>query len=445
MTGLGVWVMCGLVLAVVLTGRFVKSRAPLWYWYVFGYPLVWVRMMATWKRLCLECDLTTRRTSGNALVGSLMVRGQDVVPITPRLWVGRPTRLGLEAQVRLLPGQKPEQYELVADAMEHAWRVFGVRVTSPRRGFVRIVVRIVDPLGGPGSGRGLPDPLGPDGLPLVSRIPLNPRVGKSEDGEPWVMDLRRLPHWLIVGRTRSGKSTLLHALASALMPWPVAVVAIDLKGGLELSVYSERLTGFANTLKRAESLLTGLLGVVVDRMAVCLAAGVTSIDDVPGVYPHIVVMVDEIAELYLTGGSREEKALSESATSTLVRLGQLGAALGLHLVIGAQRFGTALGPKVTTLRAQLPGRVCLAVSDAESAEMVFGDVYPEAVRAAQMITSLHKGYAVTTTDDGGWMRVRSDLVTRVDAGALAHQHMDMAMALPGVDSTAWALDGGDEE
>jgi predicted AAA+ superfamily ATPase len=44
-----------------------------------------------------------------------------------------------------------------------------------------------------------------------------------------------MPHWLIVGATRSGKSTLIHAIVVRLADQGVALVGIDLKGGLELA------------------------------------------------------------------------------------------------------------------------------------------------------------------------------------------------------------------
>ena len=56
------------------------------------------------------------------------------------------------------------------------------------------------------------------------------------------MDLRLVPHWLITGATRSGKSTLLARLITQLAPQPVALVGIDCKGGMELGLFDRRLT-----------------------------------------------------------------------------------------------------------------------------------------------------------------------------------------------------------
>ncbi|WP_229841211.1 FtsK/SpoIIIE domain-containing protein [Streptomyces brasiliensis] len=52
-------------------------------------------------------------------------------------------------------------------------------------------------------------------------------VGAVETRAAWVVDLRRVSHWLIVEATRSGKSTLINALVAGLAPQSVALVGID--------------------------------------------------------------------------------------------------------------------------------------------------------------------------------------------------------------------------
>jgi S-DNA-T family DNA segregation ATPase FtsK/SpoIIIE len=128
---------------------------------------------------------------------------------------------------------------------------------------------------------------------------------------------------------------------------------------------------------------------------------------------------------------------------TLLRLAQLGAALDVFLIVGAQRFGAELGQMVTALRAQLTGRVCMHVSDKETAVMVLGDLWPEAVEVAQLIGVGDRGIAVAADGDGGWVRVRAVLTSVEEAAAVAMATAQLTPVLPGIDRP-WSRFGGEE-
>src|SRR6266568_641728 len=126
LTSPGFWFLVVVVVWLV-AGAVLKDRAPVWHWYLVGYPKTWARINWSWRPLAIERGLSNARTSGHALVGDLLVQGRDI---------------------RLLPGQTPELYADAAEAMMHAWRVHAVRVTSPQRGVVVIEALITDPLAG---------------------------------------------------------------------------------------------------------------------------------------------------------------------------------------------------------------------------------------------------------------------------------------------------------
>jgi S-DNA-T family DNA segregation ATPase FtsK/SpoIIIE len=244
------------------------------------------------------------------------------------------------------------------------------------------------------------------------------------------MDLREIPHWLIVGATRSGKSTLINALVAGLAPQPVALVGVDCKGGMELSLYAPRLSALATNRPQAVRLLAALVELTTDRMALCRAARVRNVwglsDDLRPV--PVVVIVDELAELFLVA-ARSEKDEAQAAGTALIRLAQLGAALGVFLVVAGQRVGSDLGPGVTALRAQLAGRVCHRVADPGTAEMALGDLNPDALKAAQAIRPDQAGTAILASGEG-WERARSHLVSEADAEAVAFQYADVTPDIP---------------
>ncbi|PSM44060.1 cell division protein FtsK [Streptomyces dioscori] len=426
-----------LVLAVLawvfVVGDLLRRHRPAWHWYLTGYPATTCRVLFTWRKVALLNDLSVSRRPPRGLLGDLVVKGDPLRPVAPRISFPRATRLGLTVMVRLHAGQTPATYLKAADAFVHAWKVHAVRVTSPERGLVLLTATATDPLLRPG-------------LATAPAALLSALVGVLESGGAWVMDLRLIPHWLIAGATRSGKSTLLARLITQLAPQPVALIGIDCKGGMELGLFTSRLSVLATCRREAVAILGALVVDMQDRMNACRSAGARSIWELPdSLRPvPVVVIVDEIAELYLSDGRRESKAEAEQCSVLLLRLAQLGAALGLHLVVAGQRVGSDLGPGVTALRAQLGGRICHRVNDPGTAEMTLGDLNKDAVAVAQSITATERGVAVCTGPDGGWSRARSHLTTTEEAIAAAQRHSALAPEMSAIRRALAALEGDDK-
>ncbi|MEU6556036.1 FtsK/SpoIIIE domain-containing protein [Streptomyces sp. NPDC046915] len=430
-------ILLALVLAVlawlVVVGDLVRRHRPAWHWYLVGYPATACRVVFTWRKVAMLNDLAVSHRPPRGLLGDLVVKGDPLRPVAPRGSFPRATRLGLTVTVRLHAGQTPAAFMKAADALVHAWKVHAVRVTSPERGLVLLTATATDPLERPGLAQAPAE--------LLSAL-----IGVLESGGAWVMNLRLVPHWLIAGATRSGKSTLLARLITQLATQRVALVGIDCKGGMELGLFAGRLSALATCRREAVAVLSALVVDMQDRMGACRSAGVRSIWELPEKLrpAPVVVIVDEIAELYLSDGTREGKAEAEQCSTLLLRLAQLGAALGIHLVVAGQRVGSDLGPGVTALRAQLGGRICHRVNDPGTAEMALGDLNKDAVAVAQSITAQERGVAVCTGPDGGWSRARSHLTSTDEAVAITRKHAGMAPDLPTLGAALAALEGDDK-
>ncbi|MEV4866319.1 FtsK/SpoIIIE domain-containing protein [Streptomyces ossamyceticus] len=417
---------------MLVVGDLVRRHRPVWHWYLVGYPATAWRVASTWRRVAILNDLAVSRLPARTLVGHLLVKGDPVRPVAPRRSFPRALPMGLSVLVRLHAGQTPAAYLKAADAFVHAWKVHAVRVISPERGLVLLTAMANDPLQRPGLAT----------APAPAE-PLCALIGALETGGAWVMNLRLVPHWLIVGATRSGKSTLLARLITQLSAQRVALVGIDCKGGMELGLFTARLSALATCRREAVAVLSALAVDMQDRMSTCRTAGVRSIWELPDKLRPVpvVVLVDEIAELYLSDGTRESKAEAEQCSTLLLRIAQLGAALGLHLVVAGQRVGSDLGPGVTALRAQLSGRICHRVNDPGTAEMALGDLNKDATAVTQSITAEERGVAVCTGPDGGWSRARSHLTTTEEAVSTARKHAALAPELPTLDCALAALEG----
>ncbi|MER5650701.1 FtsK/SpoIIIE domain-containing protein [Streptosporangium sp. NPDC002524] len=376
------------------------------FWLVAAYPLTALSVRATWRKVALGCGLTKKRArwaftlTPGALVstGTVKVRRRFrrvAVDTKPWMWLPMPTRHGWRATLRLLEGQIPDDYAQAAERLAHSWGVHAVRVSSPRPGRLVLNTTIRDPL------------VQVDRLPPSTEL-LKVTVGRLETGKPWVIDFRTVPHWINAGATQSGKSNLANALLVGLAPQPVALVGFDLKGGVEFTPYAARLSALATERSECTRLLADLIGMMIDRMGLCRMAGARNIWQLPAaVRPvPVVVLVDELAELYLMADKSEKDDIARTSTA-LLRIGQLGRAFGIYLFCSGQRIGSDLGPGVTALRAQCSGRICHRVNDPETATMTLGDLDPAALVSARAIPAETPGVAIVASQDGQWYRARS--------------------------------------
>ncbi|XRQ08898.1 FtsK/SpoIIIE domain-containing protein [Actinomadura welshii] len=416
------------VLAAAAAGLWAWRRwHPVSFWYGVAFPARAVLVYLTWQHVASGCKLTRNRRRFHLTLDAIPVVGPASrnaatvveqkrrvrrvdVERAPRLGLLRPTRLGWRMRLRLHDGQVPADYERAAEGIAHAWRVHSVRVVDVRPGFVTLWATMRDPL--------TEVTLSPAPAEL-----LRVRPGRLENGGTWVMDFRTVPHWLNAGATQSGKSNLANAIIKGLAPQPVALVGFDLKGGVEFTPYAPRLSALATTRKKSVDLLSDLVGEVENRMTLCRAHGARNVWTLP---EHlrpvpVVVLVDEVAELFLMADKSEKEQVSRTATA-LLRVAQLGRAFAVHLIVCGQRIGSDLGPGVTALRAQLSGRVCHRVNDPETANMTLGDLDPAALEAARAIPAETPGVCIVAGQDGSWHRARSVYVPEHEAEQAAREY-----------------------
>ncbi|MER6946533.1 FtsK/SpoIIIE domain-containing protein [Nonomuraea sp. NPDC000554] len=410
LVGIGLWAWCR---------RHHRS-----FWLLFGFPLAALSARASWRRVALGCGLTKKRQrwwftlapGAVASTGLVKVRRRFqrvAVDTKPFMWLPLPTRYGWRVTLWTLEGQIPGDYAEAAERLAHSWGVHAVRVSSPRPGRVVLMATIRDPL------------VKVDQLPAGPEL-LKVTVGRLETGQPWMIDFRTVPHWMNAGATQSGKSNLANALIVGLAPQPVALVGFDLKGGVEFTPYGPRLSALATSRAESVTLLDDLVALMVDRMGLCRQAGARNIWQLPAAMRPVpvVVLVDELAELYLMADKSEKEEIAKTSTA-LLRVAQLGRAFGIYLFCCGQRIGSDLGPGVTALRAQCSGRICHRVNDPETATMTLGDLDPAALASARTIAAETPGVAIVAGQDGQWYRARSFYVSEATAehAARAHAHL----------------------
>ncbi|ROP51698.1 FtsK/SpoIIIE domain-containing protein [Streptomyces sp. PanSC9] len=422
------WVLVPALLAVAALVA-VRRRLPVLFWWLVGYPVIALRVLATYRATMDACGLMVPASAVRRATARVV--GRQAAPVPPRRSLPLPTGSGLVMRLRMAAGQAPEDFTASADRLRHAWGAHAVHVRPTKPG--RLELRLVgwDVLADVRPARR-----------WLRTEPLSLPLALREDGHWHVRDFRTVPHELILGATQSGKSVYLRNLLCGLARQPVALVGIDCKWGVELAPFAPRLSALADTPDRAKDLLDVLVEEMEARFRLIGMTGGTGPDavltsEVWGLPDKarpvsVVVVVDEVAELFLAASKDDEKRRDAMVTK-LIRLAQLGRAAGIYLEVCGQRFGAELGKGATMLRAQLTGRVCHRVNDETSANMALGDIAPEAALAATSIPAERPGVAVVGDSSGGWSRVRSPHLTLDDAAAICRDTSGLVPELPRLD------------
>ncbi|MDO5559064.1 MAG: FtsK/SpoIIIE domain-containing protein [Oscillospiraceae bacterium] len=189
------------------------------------------------------------------------------------------------------------------------------------------------------------------------------------------------PHGLVAGMTGSGKSEVLQniilSLAMNYHPDEVSMILIDYKGGgmsqlfenlphvrgvltnLDTarglsSVIYRACTAIKNEIRRRQELLKKYKLSHVDKYMKMYLKGLVSMP-----LPHIVIIVDEFAEL---------KKENPEFISELISISRIGRSLGIHLILATQKPAGVIDEQIWSNSSF---RICLKVQDkADSLEML---------------------------------------------------------------------------
>jgi S-DNA-T family DNA segregation ATPase FtsK/SpoIIIE len=204
--------------------------------------------------------------------------------------------------------------------------------------------------------------------------PLALALGRNVSGEPVVADLAKMPHLLIAGTTNSGKSVCITALTACLVmnntPNNLRLVMLDPKM-VELVRYNGLPHLLGNVETEPERMMAVLRWALVEMDSRYRAFETAHSRDLADynmkmmrkklpTLPHIVIMIDELADLMMSAPDQTERCLT--------RLGQMARATGIHLIVATQRPSTDI---VTGLiKANLPARISFLVASAMDSRVI---------------------------------------------------------------------------
>jgi S-DNA-T family DNA segregation ATPase FtsK/SpoIIIE len=206
-------------------------------------------------------------------------------------------------------------------------------------------------------------------------------LGKNSSGDALISDLAAMPHLLIAGTTGSGKSVCINSIiASILMtrrPDEIEMILIDPKM-VEMAIFESLPHLMCPTItetRRAEQILEWATTKMDERYELLAEAKVRNIASynkltweeikerfnpstpdeeakIPKKLAHIVIIIDELADLMMTSAKEVE--------AYIVRIAQKSRAVGIHLIVATQR------PQATVvtglIKANMPSRIGFRVA-----------------------------------------------------------------------------------
>ncbi|HWI81044.1 DNA translocase FtsK, partial [Ramlibacter sp.] len=251
-------------------------------------------------------------------------------------------------------------------------------------------------------------------------------LGKDIVGNPVVADLAKMPHVLVAGTTGSGKSVGINAMILSLLykaeARDVRLLMIDPKM-LEMSVYEgipHLLCPVVTDMRQAANGLNWCVGEMERRYKLMSKMGVRNLSgynhkldeakargelignpfsltpDSPEPLdrlPHIVVVIDELADLMMVVGKKIEELIA--------RLAQKARAAGIHLILATQR--PSVDVITGLIKANIPTRIAFQVSSKIDSRTILDQMGAEALLGMGDMLYMASGTGLPTRVHGAFV------------------------------------------
>jgi len=236
-------------------------------------------------------------------------------------------------------------------------------------------------------------------------------LGKTTNNELFIIDLTKMPHFLIAGATGQGKTVALNTIITSLLykkhPSELKFVLIDTKK-VEFAFYSSiekhylaKLPNVKDPIitdtKKTVQALNSLCVEMDSRYDLLKLAKTRNIKEYNEKFcarklspalghrylPYIVVIIDEFADLIVIAGKEIEIPIS--------RLAQLAHSIGIHLIIATQRPSANI---ITgTIKTNLPARLAFRVpSKIDSRIILDGNGAEQLIGKGDMLLSINSDF-----------------------------------------------------
>lgn len=256
-------------------------------------------------------------------------------------------------------------------------------------------------------------------------------LGRKADGEPRVVDLRKMPHLLVAGTTGSGKSVFIVSMITGLLfrhsPKTLKLILVDPKQ-VDLAAFNDVPHLIMPPIREAKKAVGALRWAIKEMekryrsMSKFGARGLEAFNEIaeglesakkeehqltnealdgsyhPESYyyqalPYIVIVVEEFGDLMVVDKVNVEQAV--------VRLAQMARACGIHLVLAMQspRKDVVTG----LIKTNIPGRISFKVASKMDSRIILDEGGAERLLARGDMLFLAPGVSKPERHHGPYM------------------------------------------
>ena len=223
------------------------------------------------------------------------------------------------------------------------------------------------------------------------RSPLTVVLGADISGKPVIANLGKMPHLLVAGTTGSGKSVGINVILASMLykakPDELKLILVDPKT-VELAMYRDiphLLAPVVTDMSDAENALRWAVNEMERRYELMVALKVRKLDEFNKVIheaeargeripdplvdptlfvglanpapdlkplPHIVIVIDELADMMMVAGKNVEQLIA--------RIAQKARAAGIHMILATQR--PSVDVITGLIKSNIPTRIAFQVS-----------------------------------------------------------------------------------
>lgn len=265
----------------------------------------------------------------------------------------------IQYQIQLAPGVKVSKVASLDNDIAVALAVPAVRVEAPVEGTSFVGIELPNPKRRAVGLRTVIESTAFQQTKLKLPLPL----GQTVDGQVLITDLEELPHLLVAGTTGSGKSIFINNCITALCyhnkPSDLRFIMVDPKR-VEMAFYEKLPHILAKPIVTPQAAVHALAWAVREmerRYEVFSQAQARNLASYnskvapKNKMPHIVVIVDELADLMMTAAKDVEEYIG--------RLAQMARATGIHLILATQR--PSVNVITGTIKANIPARAAFSL------------------------------------------------------------------------------------